>query len=53
LKTDENLMAHIYSGSRLCPGLRLSRSDYCFRALILRPTRHFKRDLYYTQYNIL
>jgi len=38
-----NLMAHIYSGSRLCPGLRLRGSSYCFRRLIItRHTQHFR-----------
>ena len=31
-----NLMAHIYNGSRLCPGLRLRSSGYCFGDLSLR-----------------
>jgi len=62
LETDEELMDHIYSGSRLCPGhdsgdqatafedlyhASQDTSSYCFRGLILRLTRHFIRDLYY------
>jgi len=35
----KNLMAHIYSGPRLCPGLRLRGLGYCFRGLSLR-ARH-------------
>ena len=36
-------MAHIYSGSRLCPGLRLRGSGYCFWGLIItRPIQHFR-----------
>jgi len=29
LKTDEELMDHIYSGLCLCPRLQLRRSGYC------------------------
>ena len=58
LKTDEELMDHIYSVSCLCPGLRLMRSGYCFRWLILCLTRYFRdqattfEDLYYTSHDI-
>ena len=38
-----NLMAHIYSGSRLCPGLQLRSTGYYFQGLIItRPTRYFR-----------
>jgi len=41
LETDEELMDHIYSGSRLRPGLQLRILGYCFWGLIItRPTRH-------------
>jgi len=42
LETNEELMDHIYSRCRLCLRLRLRRSGYCFRGLILRLTRHFR-----------
>jgi len=51
LETDDELMDHIYSGSRLCPGQWLRRFGYCFWGLILRLTRHFIRDLYYAPYD--
>jgi len=54
LKPDEELMTHIYSGSRLGPGQRPQWSWYCHMGIILHPrhnqmgiilhpTRHFLR----------
>ena len=43
MKTDEELMDHIYSGPCLCPGLQLKRLGYCFRGLIItHPILHFR-----------
>jgi len=51
LEIDEDLMAHIYSASRLIPGTTAQEIRRLLQGTYFTPHTHFRWDLYYTQHD--